>query len=431
LADLLARGRLQPTRAASHEAVTYHDPCYLGRYGGEVQAPRALLQGIGIEVREMQRNRAQGRCCGGGGGATEHQRRHRFGVRRRLGLPVRAVQVFLPEEAGGGFARAEHGVLQAAREKAQVGAHAEQHRAFAGPHELAQALVAAGRDGQHLGDHRVVVRAHRRAAFERGVGTHIGRGTPAVDAADLRHEARGRVFGAHAQFDRMALAPARGQQRFEPADHLGKVLPGQDFGGRHQRALPTRVDRLAGGQGRDHRLARTHIALQQAVHGPLARQIGGDFRAHAALGSGQIERQHGQQLPLQGRAAVGRRLLMQHRGAQPGTLAPRLLLRQLLRQQLLGLQALPGRVAVVLQRGQRHIPRRSSAKQTVTKPMLLGNCTIARSPRRSPSACRPAARRSTRRSSWANEIRVSSSTSAVRCACLLAQRRRHSPSVAS
>ncbi|MCW5231838.1 (Fe-S)-binding protein [Verminephrobacter eiseniae] len=69
LADLLARGRLQPTRAASHEAVTYHDPCYLGRYGGEVQAPRALLQGIGIEVREMQRNRAQGRCCGGGGGA--------------------------------------------------------------------------------------------------------------------------------------------------------------------------------------------------------------------------------------------------------------------------------------------------------------------------------------------------------------------------
>src|SRR6218665_174426 len=62
-----------------------------------------------------------------------------------------------------------------------------------------------GEDGKHLGDHRVVVRAHRRAAFERGVGTHIGRGTPAVDAADLRHEARGRGFGAHAQFDRMAL----------------------------------------------------------------------------------------------------------------------------------------------------------------------------------------------------------------------------------
>ncbi|MCY1518629.1 hypothetical protein D9M68_533520 [compost metagenome] len=118
---------------------------------------------------------------------------------------MHAVQVFLPEEAGGGFARTKHGMLQAAREKAQVGAHTEQHRAFAGPHQLAQALVAAGRDGQHLGDHRVVVRAHRRAAFECGVGTHAGRGAPAVDAAYLRHEACRRIFGAHAQFDRMAL----------------------------------------------------------------------------------------------------------------------------------------------------------------------------------------------------------------------------------
>jgi Fe-S oxidoreductase len=69
LAELLAQGRLQPRRAATDQVLTYHDPCYLGRYGGEVDAPRAALERIGITVVEMERHAQRGRCCGGGGGA--------------------------------------------------------------------------------------------------------------------------------------------------------------------------------------------------------------------------------------------------------------------------------------------------------------------------------------------------------------------------
>jgi Fe-S oxidoreductase len=69
LAELIGDGRLTPGRSAETRALTYHDPCYLGRYNGEVDAPRALLTALGFDVREMQRSGLRARCCGGGGGA--------------------------------------------------------------------------------------------------------------------------------------------------------------------------------------------------------------------------------------------------------------------------------------------------------------------------------------------------------------------------
>jgi len=48
---------------------TFHDPCYLGRYNNEYEAPRKALRNVkSLKIIEMQDNKEKGMCCGAGGG---------------------------------------------------------------------------------------------------------------------------------------------------------------------------------------------------------------------------------------------------------------------------------------------------------------------------------------------------------------------------
>ncbi len=67
LAELIDAGRLV-IPAAARQRIAFHDSCYLGRYNGEYDAPRASLAAAGVDVVELPRARDAGLCCGGGGG---------------------------------------------------------------------------------------------------------------------------------------------------------------------------------------------------------------------------------------------------------------------------------------------------------------------------------------------------------------------------
>ena len=61
-------GRLRLKKSGNGSSVTYHDPCKIGRLGGVFDEPRAALEAMGIELKEMESHGRTQYCCGGGAG---------------------------------------------------------------------------------------------------------------------------------------------------------------------------------------------------------------------------------------------------------------------------------------------------------------------------------------------------------------------------
>lgn len=102
LAELLESGAIAVRPLGKR--VTYHDPCYLGRYNGVTEAPRRILEAIGCELIEMPRNRENAFCCGAGGGrfwmtdSYTQERPSENRIREAAALDVQTFAVACPKD---------------------------------------------------------------------------------------------------------------------------------------------------------------------------------------------------------------------------------------------------------------------------------------------------------------------------------------------
>ena len=103
LGQLIEAGKLEvgPKAAGSAGNLTFHDPCYLGRYNGEYQAPRRILNEAGAGLIEMERTRTDSFCCGAGGGRMwleeeAHQRVNTLRVKEALATGAGTLGVGCP-----------------------------------------------------------------------------------------------------------------------------------------------------------------------------------------------------------------------------------------------------------------------------------------------------------------------------------------------
>ena len=97
LAENISNGRIKVKPLK--KSVTFHDPCQVSRRGGVPQAPRDVLQALGVELRESPGGHGDMNwCCGGGGGVVTIHRadEHRYRVFQMKMRQIEATGAELP-----------------------------------------------------------------------------------------------------------------------------------------------------------------------------------------------------------------------------------------------------------------------------------------------------------------------------------------------
>lgn len=68
LSDLIQKGKLTDLKEVKKK-ITFHDPCFLGRWNKDYDSPRKILKSLkNATFMEMARSKKGALCCGGGGG---------------------------------------------------------------------------------------------------------------------------------------------------------------------------------------------------------------------------------------------------------------------------------------------------------------------------------------------------------------------------
>ena len=77
LSELTAQKKISVQKKQGEiDMITFHDPCYLGRHNGIVEAPRTALAPTDAFVIEMPRHGKQSFCCGAGGAQMWKEEEH-------------------------------------------------------------------------------------------------------------------------------------------------------------------------------------------------------------------------------------------------------------------------------------------------------------------------------------------------------------------
>lgn len=98
LTRLIARGDIKLRETDGKDKVlTFHDPCYLGRYENTYEAPRQVITQAGFKLKELPRKRERSFCCGGGsaGFAREQEVKKRVDQERKREIAESGAQVLI------------------------------------------------------------------------------------------------------------------------------------------------------------------------------------------------------------------------------------------------------------------------------------------------------------------------------------------------